>query len=66
MSFRDYAILNKESVLIWWRKDERKYKYGQFGYGKYVYTKEQLDEMKDFFVTEIKAVFPNSLIKYVI
>ena len=53
-------------TLLPMNEDERKYKYGQFGYGKYVYTKEQLDEMKDFFVTEIKAVFPNSLIKYVI
>ena len=47
-------------------EEDRKYKYGQFGYGKYVYTKEQLDDMKDFFKTEIKAVFPNSIIKYVI
>ena len=47
-------------------EEDRKYKYGQFGYGKYVYTKEQLDDMKDFFKAEIKAVFPNSIIKYVI
>lgn len=44
----------------------RKFKYGQFGYGKYVYTKEQLSEMKDFFTFEIKEIFPNSVIKYVI
>jgi len=53
-------------TLLPMNEEDRKYKYGQFGYGKYVYTKEQLDEMKDFFVTEIKAIFPNSLIKYVI
>ena len=46
--------------------EERKFKYGQFGYGKYVYTKEQLAEMKEFFMSEIKDVFPNSQIKYVI
>ena len=28
---------------------ERKFKYGQFGYGKYIYTKEQLDDMKEFY-----------------
>lgn len=44
----------------------RKFKYGQFGYGKYVYTKEQLSQMKDFFNFELKEVFPNSIIKYVI
>ena len=46
--------------------DDRKFKYGQFGYGKYVYTKEELADMKDFFMIEIKNIFPNSLIKYVI
>ena len=53
-------------TLLPMNEEDRKYKYGQFGYGKYVYTKEQLDDMKDFFKTEIKAVFPNSIIKYVI
>ena len=33
---------------------------------KFDVIKEQLDDMKDFFKTEIKAVFPNSIIKYVI
>ncbi len=46
--------------------DDRKFKYGQFGYGKYVYSKEQLQEMKEFFISEIEDVFPNSIIKYVI
>lgn len=46
--------------------EDRKFKYGQFGYGKYVYTKEQLAQMKEFFLFEIKNIFPNSVIKYVI
>lgn len=46
--------------------EQRKFKYGQFGYGKYVYTKEQLEDMKKFFLIEIKKIFPNSIIKYVI
>ena len=46
--------------------DKRKFKYGQFGYGKYVYSKEELDDMKDFFKKEIKEIFPDSFIKYVI
>ncbi|MGL5348158.1 MAG: spore photoproduct lyase [Peptostreptococcaceae bacterium] len=46
--------------------EDRKFKYGQFGYGKYVYTKEQLAEMKEFFQKEIKEVFPNGIIKYII
>lgn len=46
--------------------EERKFKYGQFGYGKYVYSKEQLSHMKEFFLSEIKDKFPDSIIKYVI
>lgn len=46
--------------------EDRKFKYGQFGYGKYVYPKESLDEVKEFFLAEIKDVFPDSTIKYII
>ncbi|NFO04059.1 spore photoproduct lyase [Clostridium botulinum] len=46
--------------------EERKYKYGQFGYGKYVYTKEQLEEVKSFFTIKINELFKNSVIKYII
>lgn len=46
--------------------DERKYKYGQFGYGKYVYNKEQLVEIKEFFYVEIDSIFENKEIKYII
>lgn len=47
-------------------EEERKFKYGQFGYGKYVYDKEQLDDMKNFFVDRLKNVFPNYEIDYII
>lgn len=46
--------------------EERKYKHGQFGYGKFVYTREQLQDIKDFFTNEIETIFENKLIKYVI
>jgi len=46
--------------------ENRKYKYGQFGYGKYVYPKEALDEIKEFFDKEIKELFIDSEIKYII
>lgn len=45
---------------------DRTYKYGQFGYGKYVYTKETIVEIKDFFNQEINALFNNKTIKYII
>ena len=46
--------------------EDRKFKYGQFGYGKYIYSKEQLAEMKEFFISNINDVFPNNIIKYII
>lgn len=47
-------------------EEERTYKYGQFGYGKYVYPKQQLTEISDFFRSEINTIFENSIIKYII
>ncbi|MFW2486997.1 spore photoproduct lyase [Clostridium chromiireducens] len=46
--------------------EERKFKYGQFGYGKYVYQKENIDEIKQFFIEEIEKLFENNEVKYVI
>ncbi|WP_069998024.1 spore photoproduct lyase [Cellulosilyticum sp. I15G10I2] len=47
-------------------EEERKFKYGQFGYGKYVYTKEELAEIKRFFEDELQDLFPNKQIQYII
>lgn len=46
--------------------EDRVYKYGQFGYGKYVYSKEQIQEIKEFFTSEIESLFVNKEIKYII
>ncbi len=46
--------------------EERKFKYGQFGYGKYVYPKESIDEIKQFFIKDIEELFRNKEIKYII
>lgn len=46
--------------------NERTYKYGQFGYGKYVYKKEDILEIKEFFTEKINEYFPSSEIKYII
>lgn len=48
------------------KDEERKFKYGQFGYGKYVYNKEELEEMKNFFKEELDNKFKNKDIKYII
>ncbi|HHW04143.1 MAG TPA: spore photoproduct lyase [Thermoanaerobacterales bacterium] len=43
---------------------QRVFKYGQFGYGKYVYPGEKMDEMKNFFEEKIREIFPRSKILY--
>lgn len=45
---------------------ERKFKYGQFGYGKYLYKPEQLDFIRDYFSRSISAFSPESSIDYII
>lgn len=45
---------------------ERVSKYGQFGYRKFVYNKEQLTEIKEFFTERIDSIFDNKEIKYII
>lgn len=48
------------------KDEDRKYKYGQFGYGKYVYPKENMEEIKKFFGKEIEELFSNKEVKYII
>jgi len=45
-------------------ENERQFKYGQFGYGKYIYPKEQMAEMKTFFQEKIRVTFPDAKISY--
>ncbi|GBF32068.1 spore photoproduct lyase [Desulfocucumis palustris] len=47
-------------------EEERKFKYGQFGYGKYVYPKERLQEMDSLFSRELERNFPGSRVKYLV
>lgn len=45
---------------------ERKYKFGQFGYGKYLYLPNELDELKMFFKVLTEKHFPGAGIDYFI
>ncbi|HEX9025547.1 MAG TPA: spore photoproduct lyase [Clostridium sp.] len=46
--------------------EDRKFKYGQFGYGKYVYPKESIDDIKQFFKKDIEELFSSKEVKYII
>ncbi len=47
-------------------KKDRKFKYGQFGYGKYIYPDVIMKELKEFFITTINKYLPEAEIKYFI
>lgn len=47
-------------------EEERKYKYGQFGYGKYIYQPKEMKEMKEFFQEQAKEYFPLAQVEYFI
>jgi len=47
-------------------EEKRQFKYGQFGYGKYVYPKESMGELKQFFQDQINEFFPEAEISYFI
>jgi spore photoproduct lyase len=45
---------------------ERKFKYGQFGYGKYIYPPEEMEAISIFFTREIENLFSGSSINYIV
>ncbi|MEJ6951417.1 spore photoproduct lyase [Natronospora cellulosivora (SeqCode)] len=45
-------------------EEARQFKYGQFGYGKYVYPKEKMQEIEEHMQEIIKKSLPESEIKY--
>jgi spore photoproduct lyase len=47
-------------------EDERKFKYGQFGYGKYIYKPEEMEELREFFQQQAKCYFPLAKVEYFI
>lgn len=46
--------------------ENRKFKMGQFGYGKYVYSKDNMNIVKEFFAHEIEKKFPSAKLLYVV
>lgn len=47
-------------------ESERKFKYGQFGYGKYIYPKDTLHEIESFFRKELNTHFPAAKVEYLV
>lgn len=47
-------------------KEERVYKYGQFGYGKWVYPKDLYKSAEEFFREKIASTLPQARIEYLV
>jgi len=47
-------------------EDERKFKFGQFGYGKYIYKPEDITLVKDFFSEALSHLDFDTEVKYII
>jgi spore photoproduct lyase len=47
-------------------ESSRKFKYGQFGYGKYVYPKETMAELREFFTGQATGVSPQASVLYTV
>lgn len=56
---------NSESLLPM-DEEDRVYKYGQFGYGKYIYPKDIYDTAERLFRETIPQYFPYGTIKYIV
>ena len=68
-----YTLRAKERIIQVFPKtslpmveEDRMFQYGQFGYGKYKYSKETLKDMELFFREQISSILPEANIKYVI
>ena len=46
--------------------ETRQFRYGQFGYGKYLYPPDLLKEGKAFFTAAVKRLYPEAVIEYTI
>ena len=47
-------------------ENERKYKYGQFGYGKYLYPPGIYQRIKDLFIPAVSELFPQGKVEYIV
>lgn len=47
-------------------ESQRKFKFGQFGYGKYIYPPETMAEIKAFFTAGLQNYFPGAALDYLI
>jgi spore photoproduct lyase len=45
---------------------KRKWKWGQFGYGKYVYDKQTYEEITSFFTEHLRRLFPEATLDYIV
>lgn len=45
-------------------EEERRYKWGRYGIGKYIYSKEEEHALRESLESDIDTYFPNAKIEY--
>jgi spore photoproduct lyase len=45
-------------------EEERRFKYGQFGYGKFLYPPEEMQKMEEWFRSQLERFFPGAKVLY--
>ncbi|KUK10657.1 MAG: Spore photoproduct lyase [Clostridia bacterium 41_269] len=45
-------------------EEKRRFKFGQFGYGKYIYPKGLMSDAKEFFIKNINSLFKEATVEY--
>jgi spore photoproduct lyase len=48
------------------QEEERKFKFGQFGYGKYIYQPDEFKDLKDFLRQQMELTFPQAQTEYLV
>lgn len=63
---RDLILSRHAGAGLPMDEEGRRYRMGQFGYGKWVYPSGEMDEVKEFMSTHISRYFPEATLEYVV
>lgn len=63
---KDQILTTFPNTTLPMEEESRKFKFGQFGYGKYVYQKEDIEAVKELFRENLLKYFSEDKINYII
>jgi spore photoproduct lyase len=63
---RDLIVSRHAGAGLPMEEEGRRYRMGQFGYGKWVYPGDEMDDVKEFMSISIARLFPEATLEYVV